>query len=90
MKSTTQLFLTTVFGFGFGCALMYDERQLMIVAGALSAMAFFAAYSILFVAHAIYKRLRRPLQYDDDFSSESMLGFDSHGKLKIESSYPHR
>ena len=87
MKTLLQLLATTIVGFAFGCALLHGDDELMVVAGALTASAFFILYLILFVAHSIFKRRPESASYPDYFE-ESLLGFDARGELKIESKYP--
>ncbi len=87
MKTLLQLLATTIVGFAMGCALLHDDDELMLVAGALSASAFFILYLILFVAHSIFKRRPESSSYPD-YCEESLLGFDARGELKIESKYP--
>lgn len=87
MKILLQLLATTIVGFALGCALLHDEAELMVVAGALTASAFLILYLILFVAHSIFKRRPESASYPD-YSEESLLGFDARGELKIESKYP--
>lgn len=66
---------------------MHNEPDLMLVSGAIGALALFTTYLILFVIHAVFKRLRRSINCDIEAESHSLLGFDSHGKLKIESQF---
>jgi hypothetical protein len=87
MKTLLQLLFTTIVGFALGCALMHDDDELMPVAGALTASAFFTLYLILFVAHSIFKWRPETASYAY-YCEESLLGFDARGELKIESKYP--
>lgn len=87
MKTLLQLLFTTIVGFALGCALMHDDDELMLVAGALTASTIFTLYLILFVAHSIFKRRTESVSYVD-YCEESLLGFDARGELKIESKYP--
>ncbi|WP_426162462.1 hypothetical protein [Pseudoduganella sp. R-34] len=87
MKTLLQLLVTTIVGFALGCALLRDDDELMLVAGAMTASAFFTLYLILFAAHSIFKRRPQSASYAD-YCEESLLGFDSRGELKIESKYP--
>lgn len=66
---------------------MHDDDELMLVAGALTASAFFTLYLILLVAHSIFKWWPETASYAD-YCDESLLGFDARGELKIESKYP--
>jgi hypothetical protein len=85
MKSLIQLLLSTYSGFALGCGLMRNDPELMLISGFIGALVLFTTYLILFVIHAIFKRLCKQTDCDNEAEPNSLMGFDSHGKLKIES-----